>query len=104
MIKVTNKSVRDHSQVVTIRGHLVTVQSKIGAKNAGRYDFPLSAWRDLNNGIGNSVWYKREFVAKHTAHYDNESGGPDQADRIRDAQVCAIDKAYDLAAADLNSL
>ncbi len=99
-VKVINKSVRDHSQIVTIRGHLVTVQSKVGRRTGGSYAFPLSAWLDISRQIGNPMYDKRAYVAAHTAQMDNESGGPDQADRIRDAQVYAIDKAVGLLGTD----
>jgi hypothetical protein len=91
-ISATDKSVRDHSQSAKVYGAKITVTSKVGRASTGRYWFLLEDWLQLNRQP-NPCYAKREFIAKLTADLDSQSGGAEQADRIRDSQISAIDAA-----------
>lgn len=93
VIRATDKSVRDHAQQARIYGEKIEVTSRVGTKLAGRYWFPLQAWQAFNR-TPNPVWCKRDFITSLTGQLDNEPGGPDQAERIRDSQIAAIDRAF----------
>jgi hypothetical protein len=72
---------------------VVEITSLVGRRVAERWRFPLSEWLALERDHPNPVWWKREFVANHTAYLEDQPGGSDQAVRIRDGQVSAIDAA-----------
>lgn len=91
--QVINRSVRDHKQAARIDGDWVRVTSYVGSTVAGRYSFPTSDWADIERQHPNPAWWKQDFIRSLTAQMDEEPGGPDQAERIRGAQVAAIDAA-----------
>ncbi len=96
MIKAKDSSVRDHTQWVRILGtETIEVTSKVGPRKAGSYQFPVQEWAHVERTHQpNPAWWKREFIGRLTADLDDQPGGPDQAERIRDSQIRAIDKAY----------
>lgn len=90
----TSKAVRDLSQQAIIENDTITIKMKCGQKTVGKYSFLLADWLEAENGpSANPNWNRIEIIRKHTQHLDNQSGGDCQADRIRDAQVCAIQAA-----------
>ena len=95
-IKANDKSVRDHSQEASIYGEKITVTSRVGRTATSRFWFTIDQWADLNRTIS-PCFEKRRFILEHTGQLDNEAGGPDQADRIRDSMIAAVDKAFRLA-------
>ena len=95
-IKATDKSVRDLPQEASIYGEKITVTSRVGRKATSRFWFLVDQWADLNRTIS-PCFEKRRFILEHTGQLDNEAGGPDQAERIRDSMIAAIDKTFRLA-------
>jgi hypothetical protein len=92
----TSKVVRDLPQHATIEGETITIRMKCGQKTVGTYSFPLQDWLDTEKGpSANPNWNRIELIRSHTLHLDEQSGGPCQAERIRDAQVSAIKKALE---------
>jgi len=93
---VTDNSVTDHPQQAIIKGSTITIRMKVGKKIMAAYSFPLAEWLAAEKGpSANPNWNRREIIKKHTAKFelDEQDGGPSQADRIRDAQSYAIQKA-----------
>lgn len=86
-------SVRDHKQTARVCGDKVVVTSWVGRRTVGKFSVSLNHWLQLERNHPNPTWWKREHVQTLTRGLDDEPGGPDQADRIRDAQVSAINAA-----------
>jgi hypothetical protein len=86
-------SVRDLRQTARVVADQVEVTSYVGRSAVTRYRLPVAAWAALERQHPNPVWWKREMVRSLTEGMDEQPGGPEQADRIRDAQLAAIDKA-----------
>jgi hypothetical protein len=74
----------------------VELASSVGRWAAGKYTFSLADWAALERAHPNPKWWKREFIRELTCELDAQPGGPDQAERIRDAQIAAIDAACHL--------
>ena len=91
-VTLTDKSVRDHPQQVIISGDTIEVRSKVGTKLAGKYTIPLEEWNKTQKHP-NPAWAQAELIRKYTSGLDEQRGGPGQAQRIRDSQVNAINKA-----------
>jgi hypothetical protein len=92
----TDKSVWDLSQQAIIEGDTIHVVSRVGKQKAGEYTIPLAEWQaTLTRPTANPHYNRRELIRTYTEHYDEEPGGPDQAERIRDSQVRAIITALD---------
>ena len=96
-ISVVNHSVRDYTQRVVVMPDIITVQSFVGRLKASEYNIKRVDWESLKNNpmCANVNWSKSQFIYNHTRHYDDEPGGPCQAERIRDAQKMAIDKGLE---------
>lgn len=93
-VSATDHSVRDLSQQATIKDDIITVTSKVGRKMASKYEVPLSEWERTEKGpSANPNYNKAMLVKKYTPGMDEEPGGVEQAQRIRDSQVYAIEKA-----------
>ena len=90
----TNKSVRDMPQAARVRGDHVVVTSRVGRAVTGSYCVALDDWRAMNRGHPNPAWWKYEHIHALTSDLDDQPGGPDQAVRIRGAQVAAIEAAF----------
>jgi len=95
----TDKSVRDHTQKATFDGETITVQSHVGRRRSGEpIRLTLEQWRSARDlYLQPSLYLQRELVRSATPTMDDEPGGPDQADRIRDSMIAAIEKALDAA-------
>ena len=94
--KATDTSVRDHPQQAEVRGDKIIVTSKVGRQSVATIDIPLSDWERESTTRGktaNPNWNKLALIRRLTQDLDDQPGGPDQADRIRDSMVRAIDKA-----------
>ena len=91
-VTITDKSVRDHPQQVVVSGDSIEVRSKVGKKLAGKYTIPLDEWNETQKHP-NPAWAQFKLIQKYTAELDEQPGGPDQAQRIRDSQARAINKA-----------
>jgi hypothetical protein len=89
-----NRSVRDLRQAARVSGDYVLVTSSVGRSLVGNYLVLLSDWSAIDRGHPNPTWWKRDHVRRLTPDLDAQPGGPDQAERIRDAQVAAIDAAF----------
>ena len=90
----TNNSVREHSQQAVIKNSVITVKSKVSRDVRASYSFPLSDWRAADRGpSANPNWNRLELIRKYTGDLDDQDGGPCQAQRIRDSQICAIKEA-----------
>jgi hypothetical protein len=85
--------VRDLPQTAAVCGREVVVTSWVGRTKAGVYRLPVEDWRALEHSHPNPIWWKRDYVRGLTVGLDLQPGGPEQAERIRDAQVYAIDAA-----------
>lgn len=85
--------VRGLRQTARVAGAEVVVSSWVGRRRAASYRLPVEDWRVLERLHPNPAWWKRDYVRRLTEHLDAEPGGPDQAERIRNAQVVAIDAA-----------
>jgi hypothetical protein len=90
----SNRSVREHRQSARVVCDRVLVTSFVGRAPVRTYSLALSEWAELERQHPNPAWWKHETMRKLTAQMDDEPGGPDQAERIRDAQVWAIDAAF----------
>lgn len=93
---VTDNSVTDHPQQAIIKGDTITIRMKVDKQIMAAYSFPLAEWLAAEKGpSANPNWNRREIIKKHTEKFklDDQDGGPSQADRIRDAQGYAIQKA-----------
>lgn len=92
-VSYTDNSVRDHPQSVQITGDTITVRHKVGRKTASMTTIPLSEWLAAQKGpSANPAWNERKLIEKYTEPLgmDEQPGGPNQADRIRDAAGYAI--------------
>ncbi len=93
-VTVTDNSVRDHPQQVKISGTTITVNSKVGRQKAGTKDIPMGEWLATDRRpTANPAYNKHELLKKYFGDLDEQAGGPDQAQRIRDSIGRAIDKA-----------
>ncbi len=93
-VTVTDNSVRDHPQQVKITGTTITVNSKVGRQKAGTKDIPMGEWLATDRRpTANPAYNKHELLKKYFGDLDEQAGGPDQAQRIRDSIGRAIDKA-----------
>jgi hypothetical protein len=102
-IKARDVSVRDHAQVATIHGAKLTITSYVGKKSAGSFYFLVQDYVGLNTAFNlHYIGDKLAYLAPYTADLDNQSGGPEQADRIRESMVRAADKAIALLGTDLS--
>ena len=90
--RITDMSVRDHSQQAVVTEDNIKVVSRVGRKKAGDYSFSRSEW-DATMKHGNPNYAKAKLIESKTKELDNQPGGADQAVRIRDSQIRAIDKA-----------
>lgn len=91
--KASDNSVRDHAQSARIYGEKIEVTSKVGRAVTNRYWFLVSDWIKLNRHP-NPFWARRDYIGRLTEKLDFQSGGPEQAERIRDSQIRAIEKAF----------
>lgn len=91
-VSATSKSVRDHPQQAVIQGEQIRVVSKVGRNTRGEYEFSLSEWKATERHP-NPNWAKKNLIESKTVGLEDQPGGPEQANRIRDAQVSAIDAA-----------
>jgi hypothetical protein len=91
-VQTTDRSVRDHPQRVIVMSDIITVQSFVGRVKVSEYNISRRDWESLasNPECCNINWSQSRFVFNHTQQYDNEPGGPCQAERIRDSQIRAI--------------
>jgi hypothetical protein len=88
-----DRSVRDHPQKVIVMPDIVVVQSFVGRIKASEYNIKRADWAALEQAPWANLQYsKTRFILEHTRSYDDEPGGPCQADRIRDSQRMAIDE------------
>ena len=94
----TDSSVRDHKQRAIVMPNVICVQSFVGKVKVSEYNIMRRDWELLKHNpmCVNLNWSKSQFIYNHTRQYDNEPGGPGQAERIRDSQRMAIDKAVEL--------
>jgi hypothetical protein len=74
-------------------GQQVLVTSYVGKAATGTYCVAVHDWLSLERAHPNPVWWKRESIRTLPIGLDEQPGGPEQADRIRDAQIAAIDAA-----------
>ena len=89
---VTDKSVRDLGQQAIVTSDTIKVVSRVGRKKAGEYSFTRSEW-DATAKHANPNYAKAKLIESKTKELDDQPGGADQAVRIRDSQISAIDKA-----------
>lgn len=96
-IQSTDRSVRDHPQRAVVMPNIITVQSFVGRVKVSEYNIGRADWYELSHApTFNPNWNKMNFIRKHTESYDSESGGPCQAERIRDSQRMVIDKGLEI--------
>ncbi len=101
-VTVTDNSVRDHPQQVKITGDTITINHKVGRQKAGTATIPLSEWMKAERGpTANPAYNKHVLLNKYFSGLDDEPGGPEQAERIRDSIGRAIDKAINQRNADI---
>jgi hypothetical protein len=91
----TDNSVRDMPQQARISGDKIVITSKVGRAVVEQYIIFTHEWEAAKRGpSANPEWNFAQLILKHTRHYDEQPGGPCQAQRIRDSQVSAIKKAF----------
>ena len=96
-IQYTDRSVRDLPQRVIVMPNIITVQSFVGRIKVSEYNIGRADWYELSHfPTANPNWNKMDFIKNHTRSYDSESGGPSQAERIRDSQRMAIDQGIQM--------
>ena len=96
-IQFTDRSVRDHSQRAVVMPNIITIQSFVGRIKVSEYNIGRADWYELSRTpTVNSSWNKANFIREHTKSYDDEPGGPCQAERIRDSQRMAIDRGIQM--------
>lgn len=95
-MKFSDSSVRDHRQSAEIKNDLIVVRSYVGRKKASEFTIQVSEWdKTKNYPTLNPHWNTRDLIYKYTDYMDEESGGSEQAVRIRDSMVRAIEKAVE---------
>ena len=96
-IQFTDRSVRDHSQRAIMMPDIITIQSFVGRIKVSEYNIGRADWYELSRTpTANPNWNKANFIREYTKSYDDEPGGPCQAERIRDSQRMAIDKVIQM--------
>jgi len=96
-VQATDRSVRDHPQRAIVMPNIIIVQSFVGRIKVSEYNIGRSDWYELSRTpTANPNWNKANFIREHTKSYDDEPGGPGQAERIRDSQRMAIDRGIQL--------
>ena len=92
-VRAVDKSVRDHSQAAIIVNDVITIESYVGRQKVGiTCTIPLEEWRETAK-FGNPFYAEFELIGKKTRNLDDQPGGPEQAQRIRDSMNYAIRKA-----------
>ena len=84
---------RDLPQSARVRGDSIEVTSRVGATITERWSLLVTDWQELERQHPNPAWWKRDLVRQNTLHLDEQPGGPEQADIVRDGQVSAIEAA-----------
>ena len=94
-IAVTDKSVRDNTQRAIIKDGQITVESKSGRNKVIEKTFPLEKWAEIDKSPFNTGGNKKRLVEELGAMRIGDTPEDHSlGQRIIDAQIGAIEKAY----------